>query len=118
MILRCENGDNIFDKLHNKTCFKESSDREFVEFLSVLAERELEDKVFGKDIVSAISVEIDRRFEIKKAPLNLNVMINEAGSKNSFRCDCGANVFTKASETKTEVKYECHGCGTRWTGTK
>ena len=39
-------------------------------------------------------------------------MLYVGGSTTSFRCTCGANVFTQISKEK----YECNGCKALWTG--
>ena len=49
----------------------------------------------------------------KKKPNN-QVMVYVAGSKRSFRCDCGCNVFTKHQNNK----MICNSCGTSYTGEK
>jgi hypothetical protein len=40
-----------------------------------------------------------------------SVMVYLNGSKVSFRCDCGCNVFSKAGG-----KYYCNGCNSAWIG--
>ena len=48
-----------------------------------------------------------------------DVMLYVAGSKHSFRCVCGANVFRKHSETISGVcYYECNGCEALYEGEK
>jgi len=39
-------------------------------------------------------------------------MLFLSGSKTSFRCTCGCNVFTQLSE----LKYRCNGCAATHTG--
>lgn len=41
-----------------------------------------------------------------------NVMIFLGGSKRSFRCACGCNVFHKDGERH----YICNSCGARYRG--
>ena len=41
-------------------------------------------------------------------------MIYLNGSKNSFRCECGANVFTQINA----LRYRCNGCKAIYTGNK
>ena len=39
-------------------------------------------------------------------------MLYVGGSKTSFRCDCGVNVFRKV--VSASLKYRCNGCGDVW----
>lgn len=43
--------------------------------------------------------------------LNPNMMLYVGGSKDAYRCPCGANVFSQ-KEDEQGVYYECHGCWT------
>jgi len=55
-------------------------------------------------------------------------MIFLNGSKNSFRCVCGCNVFTLLTEPEKEIchtctgeskiRYECNSCREIWIGAK
>lgn len=42
-----------------------------------------------------------------------DIMIFLNGSKTSFRCECGCNVFTKKPNNN---KYVCNSCDTKYTG--
>lgn len=45
-----------------------------------------------------------------------DTMLYVGGAEYSFRCDCGANVFKKTSETAESVKYKCNSCGAGYVG--
>lgn len=45
-----------------------------------------------------------------------NFMVFLAGRSNSFRCECGCNVFKKV--VGRELKYCCNSCQAIWTGEK
>lgn len=45
----------------------------------------------------------------------MDVMIYLEGDRTSFRCDCGANVFTTG---EIEGTFSCNGCGAEYEGTK
>lgn len=45
-----------------------------------------------------------------------DTMLYVGGSKRSFRCECGCNVFRKTAETAESVKYKCNSCGETYSG--
>lgn len=45
---------------------------------------------------------------------NANKMVYVDGSKVSFRCSCGCNVFHHPAEKP--AAYECNACGAWYTG--
>jgi hypothetical protein len=45
-----------------------------------------------------------------------NVMVHLPGSKVSFRCECGCNVFHK--KDKDDNKFICNACFAVYTGEK
>ena len=55
----------------------------------------------------------DKSEVVSNEPMDTNTMIYLAGSKQSFRCDCGGNVFTKW----TEEKFQCNSCKEKYLGT-
>lgn len=61
--------------------------------------------------------EINTPEEVEEAGVSSMVFLGETygdGSKKSFRCSCGANVFTRYGDTK----FVCNGCQAHYIGEK
>lgn len=57
---------------------------------------------------------METTIEALAGPLVMNHMLYVAGSKLSYRCKCGCNVFhvvQNSIQTRGMKTYECNGCG-------
>lgn len=57
---------------------------------------------------------MDILVELEKQPVD--VMVYLPGSKTSFRCECGCNVFHK--KDKDENRFICNACYAEYVGEK